>query len=85
MLPGMDIRDLKNTFCRQVGVHPSLVKFSLYSYQRKKVLNDLREDATPEILGIGPDDVLKVSSLRFSNTIFYYLYTFTFHICLVSV
>ena len=65
VLPGMDIRDLKNTFCRQVGVHPSLVKFSLYSYQRKKVLNDLREDATPEILGIGPDDVLKVSSLRF--------------------
>ena len=65
VLPGMDIRDLKNTFCRQVGVHPSHVKFSLYSYQRKKVLNDLREDATPEILGIGPDDVLKVSSLRF--------------------
>ena len=65
VVPGMDMRDLKNSFCKQVGVPPAAVKFSLYSYHRKKVLNDLREDATPEMLGIGPEDVLKVSAVRF--------------------
>ena len=49
----------------QVGVSPHMVKFSLYSYQRKKVLNDIKEDATPEMLGITPDDVLKVATLSF--------------------
>lgn len=65
VLPGMEMRDVKNRFCSQVGVPPSMVSFSLYSYQKKKVLNDLKEDATPEMLGITPDDVLKVSALRF--------------------
>ena len=65
VLPGMEMRDVKNSFCSQVGVSPNMVKFSLYSYQRKKVLNDIKEDATPEMLGIGPEDVLKVSTLRF--------------------
>ena len=49
----------------QVGVDRHMVKFSLYSYQRKKVLNDIREDATPEMLGITPEDVLKVATLSF--------------------
>ena len=49
----------------QVGVPVTSVKFSLYSYQRKKVLADIKEDATPESLGIGPEDFLKVGTLRF--------------------
>merc|ERR1711925_27584 len=65
VLPGMDMRDIKRSFCDQVGVPASMVKFSLYSYQRKKVVVDLKDEATPETLGIGPDDVLKVGTLRF--------------------
>ena len=49
----------------QVGVSPDMVKFTLYSYQRKKVLSDINEDATPEMLGITPEDVLKVPTLSF--------------------
>merc|ERR1711946_43268 len=65
VLPGMDMKDLKNSFCSQVGVSPDMVKFTLYSYQRKKVLSDINEDATPEMLGITPEDVLKVPTLSF--------------------
>ena len=65
ILPGMDMRDLKRSFCDQVGVPISNVKFSLYSYQRKKIVEDLRDEATTESLGIGPDDVLEVGNIRF--------------------
>ena len=65
VLPGMDMRDIKRSFCDQVGVPTSMVKFSLYSYQRNNIVADLKEDATPEALGMGPDDFLKVGTLRF--------------------
>merc|ERR1711915_347768 len=65
VLPGMDMRDIKRSFCDQVGVPDSMVKFTLYSYHRKKVVADLKDEATPEALGIGPDDVLQVDPLRF--------------------
>ena len=65
IIPGMTLRDIKNTFASQVGVSPSYVKFSIYSYNRKKVMTDIKEDATPEMLGIGPDDILKVGALYF--------------------
>ena len=42
-----------------------MVKFTLYSYLRKKVLSDIDEEATPEMLGITPEDVLKVPTLSF--------------------
>ena len=41
------------------------MKFTLYSYQRKKVLSDIDDEATPEMLGITPYDVLKVPTLKF--------------------
>merc|ERR1712228_303858 len=65
VLPGMEMIDLKSNFCSKVGVPPSMVKFSLYSYTRKKVVHDLQDYATPEMLGIRPEDVLKVSTLKF--------------------
>eukprot|EP00092_Neocalanus_flemingeri_P037120 GFUD01040407.1.p1 GENE.GFUD01040407.1~~GFUD01040407.1.p1 ORF type:complete len:179 (+),score=64.07 GFUD01040407.1:44-580(+) len=65
ILPGMDMRDIKRSFCDKVGVPASMVKFSFYSYQRQKVVVDLKDEATPEALGMGPEDVLKVGTLRF--------------------
>ena len=65
VLPGMDMGDIKRSFCDQVGVHSSMVKFSLYSYWKNKVIKDLKDDTTHEYLGMGPQDVLIVD-LRFS-------------------
>ena len=65
VVPGMNMKDIRNSFASQVGVSPNYVTFSIYSYNRKKVMTDIREDATPEMLGIGPDDVLKVGALHF--------------------
>ena len=65
VVPGMNMKDIRVSFATQVGVSPNYVNFSIYSYNRKKVMTDIREDATPEMLGIGPEDVLKVGSLHF--------------------
>merc|ERR1712142_510467 len=65
ILPGLDMRDIKRSFCDQVGVPLSTVKFSLYSYHRRKKVEDLNDEATSEALGLGPDDVLEVGNIRF--------------------
>ena len=57
--PGMDI---KRSFCVEVGVPASMV---MCSYQRKKVVVELKDEVTPEALRMGPDDVPKVGTLRF--------------------
>ena len=65
IIPGMTLRDIESTFATQVGVSPSYVKFSIYSYNRKKVMTNIKEGATPEMLGIRPDDILKVGVFYF--------------------
>ena len=65
VLPGMNMRDIKRSFCNKVGVLDSMFKFTLYSYHRQQVVADLKDEANPEALGIGPDDDLQVDPSRF--------------------
>ena len=60
ILPGMDMRDIKRSFCDQVGVPDSMVKFSLYSYHRKKVVADLKDDIAEFFAVVVPCHVFAV-------------------------
>ena len=65
--PDMEIGDLKKAYAQRVGVSVSRVKFSFFSFQSKRIVVDIRDDRTPETLGMGPDDVLRVGPLEFNN------------------
>ena len=60
VLPGMNMKDLAADFASQTGLSPRDVKLSVYSSMRKTVMNNISDDATPEMLGLGPDDLLAV-------------------------
>ena len=61
ILPGMEVRDIKRSFCDMARVPQHGLRFALYSKEGKKVVElEGRDDLTPEALGMGPTDLLRV-------------------------
>ena len=48
----------------QTGNSPDQVCFSLYSLKQQRIQHQLEDDDTPEDLGMGPTDYLKVLITR---------------------
>ena len=65
--PDIEIGDLKKLYSQRIGVAVNRVKFSFFSFQSKRIVVDIRDDMTPEALGMGQDDVLRVGPLEFSS------------------
>ena len=62
ILPGMEVGDIKGSFCHLARLPQHGLGFALYSQERKKVVElEGRDDLTPEALGMGPTDLLRVS------------------------
>ena len=65
--PDTEIGDLKKAYAQRVGVSLTRVKLSFFSFQSKRIVVDIRDEMTPELLGMGPDDVLRAGPLEFSS------------------